>query len=420
MEKITFERYSMRSKKLFFITDTYNGDFVFFEDEIKELSQYYDITIISSHGVEELEKEIDIPCCFYGKRTREIRWVRFFVKFWLVKNCRGEVKEIVKTKRKIFARIFDSIVFYCKSEEFYEYLAEHFDFNDSLVYTYWNTYNTLACMLHKNDLKYHKIISRIHRYDLYDEVRKCGRQPFKPYMNANIDNLLFIGEEPMQYYISRHPEVLFKARLMRLGTQALKVELCNRSEKFVLVSCSSIDSVKRVNLIIETLALLEDIEIEWIHFGDGKLRDNICDLAKERLDLKSNIKYKFMGQTNNNDIRKFYESGQAALFITTSESEGAPVSIMEALAAGIPILATDVGDIPVMVDGNGILLSKDSTAEEFADGINRIYEHWNCADYDAEKIYMTMRQQSYNIWCEKFDSARNVISMVDFVRNVDD
>ena len=53
-----------QTKKLFFITDTYNGDLVFFEDEIKELSKYYDITIISSHGVEELEKEMGIPCFF--------------------------------------------------------------------------------------------------------------------------------------------------------------------------------------------------------------------------------------------------------------------------------------------------------------------------------------------------------------------
>ena len=41
----------------------------------------------------------------------------------------------------------------------------------------------------------------------------------------------------------------------------------------------------------------------------------------------------------------------ADVLVMTSVSEGSPVSIMEALAGGVPIVATDVGDVRSMIDG---------------------------------------------------------------------
>jgi teichuronic acid biosynthesis glycosyltransferase TuaC len=41
----------------------------------------------------------------------------------------------------------------------------------------------------------------------------------------------------------------------------------------------------------------------------------------------------------------------ADVLVMTSVSEGSPVSLMEALAGGVPIVATAVGDVPAMIDG---------------------------------------------------------------------
>ena len=60
-------------------------------------------------------------------------------------------------------------------------------------------------------------------------------------------------------------------------------------------------------------------------------------------------------------------------FITTSSTEGLPVSIQEAMAAGIPIIGTNVGGIPEMIDGNGVLLSANPSNKEVAEAILRIY-----------------------------------------------
>jgi len=44
-----------------------------------------------------------------------------------------------------------------------------------------------------------------------------------------------------------------------------------------------------------------------------------------------------------NDVLNYYASNPVDVFINTSSSEGLPVSIMEAMSFGIPVIATNVG-----------------------------------------------------------------------------
>ena len=85
-----------------------------------------------------------------------------------------------------------------------------------------------------------------------------------------------------------------------------------------------------------------------------------------------------------------------------SISEGIPVSIMEACAMGMPILATDVGGVnEIVYDGvNGILLPDTATVEEF---VSAIYKF---ALMDKNK-YESMVNQCKKIWGEKYDAKAN-------------
>jgi glycosyltransferase involved in cell wall biosynthesis len=67
------------------------------------------------------------------------------------------------------------------------------------------------------------------------------------------------------------------------------------------------------------------------------------------------------------------ESAKANLFINTSSADNMPVSVLEALALGIPVVSTNVGGIPYMLqDGETALLVHEGDAEAMANAIIRI------------------------------------------------
>ena len=67
----------------------------------------------------------------------------------------------------------------------------------------------------------------------------------------------------------------------------------------------------------------------------------------------------------------FYKENPVDLFVNVSTTEGLPISIMEAISFGIPVLATNVGGThEVVIDGeNGWLLDADITADELAETV---------------------------------------------------
>jgi glycosyltransferase involved in cell wall biosynthesis len=100
--------------------------------------------------------------------------------------------------------------------------------------------------------------------------------------------------------------------------------------------------IKDVPLLLT--AAKECIEIEpsmnfrFVIIGDGSLRDELESLSRE---LKIADRVVFLG--NRKDIA--YLLPGLDLFVLTSKNEGTPLSLIEAMAAGVPAAATNVGGV---------------------------------------------------------------------------
>jgi glycosyltransferase involved in cell wall biosynthesis len=72
-------------------------------------------------------------------------------------------------------------------------------------------------------------------------------------------------------------------------------------------------------------------------------------------------------------IRQRYE--EADIFCLPSFDEGVPVVLMEAMAMGLPVIATQVAGVPELVeDGVSGVLVAPGTSEELADALRRVLE----------------------------------------------
>jgi colanic acid/amylovoran biosynthesis glycosyltransferase len=167
--------------------------------------------------------------------------------------------------------------------------------------------------------------------------------------------------------------------------------------------------VKRLDLIIAVLQKLKLTNLKWIHFGDGPLRKEIENIAKKKL---VNLKFEFKGLTPNNEILDFYHENFIDLFLNLSDSEGIPVSIMEALSAGIPVLATDVGGTGEVVNNNhGFLIPQNLNSDEVAHIINNYF-------YSESGLNRKLRENAYKYWEENYNAESNYMEFFNLLSKV--
>tara|TARA_Y100000385_G_C13036038_1_gene613044 strand:+ start:369 stop:1388 length:1020 start_codon:yes stop_codon:yes gene_type:complete len=110
-----------------------------------------------------------------------------------------------------------------------------------------------------------------------------------------------------------------------------------------LVAIGRLSTEKGIADAIKATNQLEDVYLTIV--GQGPEEDNLKQLAVNR----SNIS--FVGFQK--DISKFID--QADAIIMPSHTEGLPMTLIEASAAGLPIIASNVGGIPSLVHKNGLL-----------------------------------------------------------------
>lgn len=388
------------------------GEYSFVKTELEYLTKYFEICILSLSTATETEPKVELDSritLYHCIREFGMKQKAFAViQFLLSRYGQAEIKRILRTRQKIMGRLYDAIVYFSSAKQLQKFIRKNRLLRgDELIYSYWFNANCLAFLMEKRRYPKLRVISRIHGYDLYNERNIHDRQPFRERMNRMIDKIFFVGDTGKQYYLEHWPPIgdeNEKYMVAPIGTVNSHVSHRRISMKegryFHIVSCSSVISLKRVHLIIEGLAQIADINMKWTHFGSGNLLDEMKKRAQALLGRKDNISYDLAGFVPVEDIMQFYENNDIDCFITTSSTEGCPVSIQEAMSYGIPVIATAVGEIPNMIHGNGVLLPENPLPQDVGDAISRVYAA-------SEEEVFKMRERSRALWEKKYNAMRN-------------
>lgn len=139
------------------------------------------------------------------------------------------------------------------------------------------------------------------------------------------------------------------------------------TDTFVLTCVANLRPIKNHQLLIDAASrvLAHRPDALFVLAGDGPLREQV--LAEiDRRGLRDRIR--FLGRVP--QANRLVAASDVLLL--SSHSEGLPVVVMEALAAGVPVVSTAVGGIPELIDDNrnGILTTPGSP-DALAEGILR-------------------------------------------------
>ncbi len=160
-------------------------------------------------------------------------------------------------------------------------------------------------------------------------------------------------------------------------------ERSESSKILKLISTGRLIERKGYKYLIEAIADLKEIQLTLV--GDGNIKEELKTLAKEK---RSNVV--FLGKKNHKEIVNLLQ--QADIFCLPSLNEGMSNSILEAMACGLPIIATDTGGSLELIEGNGYIVSKASVIElkkailSYVNNINLLYSQSLISRELAEKM----------------------------------
>lgn len=252
------------------------------------------------------------------------------------------------------------------------------------------------------------IVSRAHRYDLYEEQNPFGYLPYRRDLLKELDMVLPCSEDGSRYLRKRFPEYSCKVKTSLLGSSDHKEGPNPNDTTLNVISCSNVVPVKRVDLIARAIDLAShECAVRWTHIGDGK------SLSKLRRIYNSHIKQDIMhfaGQLSHNDVMGIMQRQPYDIFVNVSKSEGIPQAIMEAISFGIPAVATNVGGNPEVVkDGVSGFLLKDSVDASDLAATLVAYSQMQREDK------VLLRQRCRKFWESHFDAIANAKTFVDFL-----
>lgn len=227
---------------------------------------------------------------------------------------------------------------------------------------------------------------------------------FKKWLLKNVSKIIAISEENAKILKALYPQVANRISVVHNGIDIKEFEkkiahIQNNSDQNgtkTILTVAALHPRKGLKYLIEAFAKINDRTLRLQIVGEGPQKQELQELA-QKLDISNQVE--FLGWRN--DIPKIMAS--ANLFVLPSLHEAFGLVLLEAILAKLPIIATNSGGIPEIIEDNknGLLvppkdtdalanaiktlLENDELNKKFIQaGLEKVYEKFN-AETMAEK-----------------------------------
>lgn len=201
--------------------------------------------------------------------------------------------------------------------------------------------------------------------------------PVERWLSRYTDTLITINQEDYNrakkfkktnaVYIPGVGIDLEKFNSINIDRDMKREELGIPKESFLITSVGELSKRKNHEVVIEALGQINNSDIHYIICGQGDLKDKLKILSTE-LGIKDQVH--FLGFRR--DITEINMASD--LFVFPSYQEGLPVALMEAMAAGLPVVASDIRGNEDLIDQNGGFLISPDNIKDWAKSIGRMYD----------------------------------------------
>lgn len=330
-----------------------------------------------------------------SRRSKIKEWIKrnyFFSVLFIIRgilNARRLVKIYAGLNRK------PDIVVFHETDACYAYLKQV------------NSPSKKVCFFHSDGKRWEMFLKSWPKLENSLFLRYLDRR--LDFVISSLDRYVFIARIGQQNFLFENPQAdKDKAVFFHNGIDdkpVLKQKRKNSSFKYHLCCTGTVCRRKGQYLIIEAIHRLDKEIGQQIHlslFGNGAdlafLRSKVVEYGLEHQVV-------FHGNVSNREIHE--KLSQEDIFVLMSNNEGLPISIIEAMRAGLPVISTNVSGIPEQVEPlyNGVLI------EPEVDALTEVLK--NIANYDWEKMGKNSRKrfenefsfnQMLSAYCDMLDS----------------
>ncbi|MBI4600240.1 glycosyltransferase [Candidatus Uhrbacteria bacterium] len=339
----------------------------------RELSKYYPTWVLAPHDPKASEDE-------EMEGLRVLRFPYFWPKC-LQKLADGQGM-LANIRRTFLAKV--QVPFFLGSEilAFKRAARKH---GIRLVNSHWLIPQGLVASLFKKKFGFVHAVT-VHAADVFLLERLPFGKLLARYIVENSDIVIPVSRlnlEVLRKLAGRD----FKAMVLPMGVEIeffrsvlvpkTKADLRIDPDKKTILFVGKLTEKKGVVYLIRAMKEFsrrrQDVQLAIV--GDGHLRQE-CEAEAHRLGLNGTVK--FVGQKSKSEVKDFLSVSDVLIVPSIvdrhGETEGVPVAILEAMAAGLPVIASGVGGIPqVVIHGENGYITKEKDVAGLTQALQDIF-----------------------------------------------